>query len=514
MPRAVRFKRLVYLIHRWSGVVGCILMLLWLGSGLVMLYVGYPRLLPAERLAALPALDTPRCCVPVEQALQRSQRPDQVRQVTLTSVAGQPRYILREGGGGLIAVDAMTGYRVPPVDSRGALASARAFMGGTDATLMGTVLDDRWTHSGALDPHRPLYRVEIHDAASTLLYISSATGEVVMDAPLAQRGWNFVGAWLHWLYMFRDGSKDVVWSWTVIVLSAAGTVLALTGALAGIWRWRFSGKYKSGSRSPYRDTAMRWHHIVGLAFGGLVLTWVFSGLMSMNPVGIFDAKQRPDMDAYRQGLPGAIRPALSTSQALLHLKQKGFETRELEWRVLHGQGYLLARDARGMTRLVAKAPAGGYEVMERWPRETLQAAGAHLISQGIESAQLLTRHDAFYYQRGEASMYAAAERRLPVLRIDFRDAGQTMAYLDPYTGDVVLSLDRSQRTGRWLFNLLHSWDLPAFLRFDTARDVVLTLCSLGGAILAITGCIIGYRRLRINAHAHARRSPLIGAGKQ
>ena len=43
--------------------------------------------------------------------------------------------------------------------------------------------------------------------------------------------------------MFRDGSKDPVWSWLVIVLFAVGTGSAFTGAEAGIWRRRFSGRY-------------------------------------------------------------------------------------------------------------------------------------------------------------------------------------------------------------------------------------------------------------------------------
>ena len=74
------------------------------------------------------------------------------------------------------------------------------------------------------------------DPAATLLYVSSATGQVVLDAPRAQRYWNVVGAWLHWLYLFRDGSRDAFWSWLVIGLSAVGTVSAVSGALAGIWR--------------------------------------------------------------------------------------------------------------------------------------------------------------------------------------------------------------------------------------------------------------------------------------
>lgn len=166
---------------------------------------------------------------------------------------------------------------------------------------------------------------------------------------------------------------------------------------------------------------------------------------------------------------------------------------------------------RGPVRSEIQATVGtqGKRALDRWSQETLAAVGAHLIHADLQSAQLLTEHDAIYsiyYQRGAAFMYAAAERRLPVLKLSFKDAGETVAYLDPYTGDVSLSLDHSQRLDRWLFNLLHSWDLPAFLHFDIARNAVLTLLSLGGAAIAATGCVIGYRRLRLQAKAGARRS--------
>src|SRR5690606_39057382 len=36
--------------------------------------------------------------------------------------------------------------------------------------------------------------------------------------------------------------------------------------------------------SPFRGW-WYWHHIAGLVFGVLTLTWVFSGLMTMNPWG-------------------------------------------------------------------------------------------------------------------------------------------------------------------------------------------------------------------------------------
>ena len=496
-----RFKRMVLLVHRWGGIGGCVLMLLWLVSGLVMLFVGYPKLLPSERMGALVALDKTSCCVPVERALQHSRAPAVVQQIRLTSVAGRPRYVMREGSGDLLAVDAATGQRVVRTDAHSALASAQAFLPGAVARVEGQVVDDRWTHSGALDAHRPLFRVQMDDTQATVLYVSSSTGEVVLDAPLAQRGWNFVGAWLHWLYMFRDGARDAVWSWTVIMLSAAGTVLAVTGALAGVWRWRFSGRYKTGARTPYREFHMRWHHLTGLVFGLVLIAWVFSGLMSMNPLGIFDPQgPRPDLAAYRQGVPGSVRVPQTSAQALNALQSQGFRAREIEWRVLAGKPYLLATDGVGSTRLLVPDDNGALAVMQRWPAQALSSAGAGLFHAPLRDARWLQAHDAFYYQRGAASMYGASERRLPVLQMVFADAGSTSVYLDPFTGDLALSVDRSQRLGRWLFNLLHSWDLPPMLRFSVARDVVLILMGLGGTAIALTGCVIGYRRLRRQAH--------------
>ena len=488
-------KRFIYLFHRWSGIGFCLLMLLWLVSGVVMLFVGYPKLLPQERLRALPVLEAAACCVPVEAALAHSRAPAQLQELTLTSIAGQPRYRLREGDGTLRMVDALTGRLLPATDEAAALAGARAFLPGAQAQLLDAVDDDRWSHARAMDAHRPLYRVQMDDAQQTLLYVSSTTGEVLLDAPQAQRAWNFVGAWLHWFYMFRDGSRDPFWTWLLIILSAAGTLSVVAGACTGLWRWRFQGRYKSGLHTPYRSLPMRWHHVTGLAFGLMLILWMFSGLMSMNPLGIFNAAHgRPDMAAYHQGSPGTVDPALTTQAALVVLRQSGFATSELEWKVLAGAPYLLARSASGDSRLVVRSNQG-WVVQERWPDEHLIAAAASLRPAAIVSADILRDYDAYYYERQENSMYAGSERKLPVIKLVFEDAGKTYVYLDPRSGDVVQSVDSTQRVGRWLFNLLHSWDLPSWLRAGVAREAVLILLSFGGLLIAATGVVIAGKRL-------------------
>lgn len=137
-------KRWLYLVHRWLGIALCVLMAAWFLSGVVMMYVGYPKLTNEERLAGLPPLQTSACCVPLAHAVQVAQaaaraasaargpaaRAAAPRQWRLTSVAGEPRYILAEGSRPLVAVDARSGEVIRAVSAADALASARHFAGG------------------------------------------------------------------------------------------------------------------------------------------------------------------------------------------------------------------------------------------------------------------------------------------------------------------------------------------------------------------------------------------------
>lgn len=493
MWNAAHAKRLVYLVHRWTGIGTCVLIGLWLVSGVVMLFVGYPGLRTAERLQQMPALSSFNCCVAVDKALAHSADRTKVQQISLLSIAGQPVYRIREGNGALLVVNAITGERSPKPDSAFALKSASAFLANADGQLLGTTQDDRWTHSGALDAHRPLFKIQMNDAAAHLLYVSSTTGEVMMDAPRAERMWNYVGAWLHWLYMFRDGSRDPFWHWLVVVLSTIGTFSAITGALAGVWRWRFRGRFKSGAKTPYREFHMHWHHITGLVFGTMLVLWIFSGLMSMNPFGMFDARgAKPDVAAYRGGTPGATHPDLLPTDAIAALARSRFNAVEIEWRVVGGTPYLLARDHAANTRIVMK----DAQVLEQLPADLQTRAAKRLFAGAQSDLGMIDAYESFYVQRGPASMYGSAERRLPAMKATFDDAGKTVVYLDRFTGDIASSLDSSQRTGRWLFNLLHSWDLPVMLKQPIARDASLILLSLGSLAIAITGIVIGWRRLR------------------
>lgn len=494
-----RLKRWLYLLHRWCGVVLCAFFALWFVSGVVMMYIGYPKLTPAERLQHLPALDM-RGLLPPAAAMHSAGLSLPLKEVRLAAASGgQPVYLLQtdappnRGKKGsrqgrvepALALDARSGERLPATDPARALASAQAWAPGLLNHYQGSVDEDAYTHSRALDAHRPLHIVELGDDAATWLYVSGSTGEVVRDASRAERWWNWVGAWLHWLYPFRGNWFDPYYSDIVIALSLAGIVLTFSGSVVGVWRWRFGRRYASGQRTPYRERWMRWHHISGLLFALVTFTWILSGLLSINPWQVFDSgAPKLAVRAYTGGALRVERLALPSNLP---------PVRELIWTQAAGHTLLLAQREQPRPQVYNAATLAPLQLD---PAELRQAAAQLLPGAQINRIDILTDYDTYYYARAAHTMLGHVDKPLPIWRVIYNDAHTTWVHLDPHTGSVLQRLDQHTRVKRWLFAFLHSWDWLPLLQNRPLWDGLLILLSLGGVVLSASGVIIGWRRLR------------------
>ena len=507
-------KRWLFLGHRWLGVVLCVFFALWFLSGVVMMYVGYPKLTQAERLAHLPALGDGAGLLSPWKALNDAGISGPLKELRLAAASGGRAVYLvvpeapagtggerrrAPPGGGTVVIDAVSGQRLGAVDGALALASAAAYAGpevsGGEPRNLGSVQEDAFTHSRGLDAHRPLHRVQLADAEGTQLYVSGLTGEVVRDATRAERGWNYAGAWIHWLYPFRGNGFDPYWSDIVIWLSIAGMVVTLVGTVVGIMRWRFRGTYRSGSHTPYRERWMRWHHVSGMLFALITFTWIFSGLMSMNPWRVLDAGAAPLRMTALQGEGLQVSAAAASPAALLATTGSGI--RELRWVPVLGQLTVQAAGAAGRPLLLDSRSAERWSVDEA----VLRRAAAGLLDAPIKRIERLTAYDFHYYQRAAHTMSGGRERPLPALRVVFQDPQASWVHLDPHTGDVLSRSDTGRRTGRWLFALLHSWDWLPLLNRRPLWDVVMIVLSVGGVLLSMTGVVIGWRRLGLKLRA-------------
>lgn len=509
------FKRLLFLGHRWLGIVLCAFFAMWFVSGVVMMYVGYPKLSEAERLRHLPPLQAGAPLLGPQQAMAIAGLAGPFKELRLAAASGgsavylvkpaaaAPAGAKRAAPVAAIAVDAHSGARIPPTDAARAMASAAAFAGpGVGAHYLGTVHEDAFTHSRGLDGHRPLHRVQLADPEQTLLYVSGVTGEVVRDAPRSERLWNYAGAWIHWLYPFRGNMFDPYWTDIVNWLAIAGTLMVVSGAAVGILRWRFRTPYRSGSRSPYPGAMMRWHHIGGLLFGLVATTWIFSGLMSMNPWRIFDGPAAPLRMQALEGAP--LLPSARDAAPAALLSAAGADIRELRWTAVLGKTRVLAQPAAGAPLVLdgqtgQPAPLDGAALLD---------AARALLPHAVASVERLDAYDLYYYSRDAHSMTGGASKPLPVWRIAFADPQQSWVYIDPHTGALAGRSDRHKRWSRWLFAMLHSWDWLPLLERRPLWDVLMVAMSLGGAVMSVSGVVIGWRRLgrtlRIGADLHPR----------
>jgi len=501
-----RAKRLLFLTHRWMGIALCLFLAMWFVSGVVMMYVGYPKLTHAERLARLPPLSATDVTVSPVEAVSVSGITSPPTEIRLArSVAGRAVYLVSDherGGkrrqpyGKQVVVDAGKGVVLNEFGTSTLLGSALHFSPGSELRDLGEVSEDAWTHSRALDPHRPLRLIELNDADRTWLYVSGKTGEVVRDATQTERFWNYLGAWIHWLYPFRDTVVDAYWADIIIWLSLASLGLVVAGIAIGWMRWRCHVRYANGSRSPYREKIMRWHHVVGLAFSITTLTWVFSGLMSMNPWKVFDSGAPPlNFTKYTGGPLDVSQIRVKPADIVLAMQAAGGNVREIKFIRVAGEQYVLALDGSG----AISAFDGRSRVPQRvsLDGENLKQAARMLLpdSSVVRISELLG-YDAYYYARAPHTMSGVMERPLPVWRVEFDDPGKTWVHIDPATGAIVGRLDTHQRVKRWLFAFLHSWDWLPLLNSRPIWDALLILLSLGGVILSVTGTIAGWRRLR------------------
>lgn len=498
-----KFKRWLYLSHRWLGVVLCLFLAMWFVSGVVMMYVGYPKLTVQERLSHLPALGRGDDLLSPAQAFGRTGVDGALRELSLSAGrAGRPVYQAWFDDGRRVQVDAIDGS-VPPVAGQDiALASARVFAG-LDVALdhEGLIQEDAFTHSRALDRHRPLHRIALADDIGTRLYVSSVTGEVVRDVTRAERGWNYIGAWIHWLYPFRGNVFNSQWANIVNWLSIVGLVLILTGTVLGILRWRFSQPYRSGSRSPYPGRAMRWHHKTGLIFALIALTWLFSGLMSMGPWGFLRDPALKQHLVRMQG-PSLRVEQLTTKPAVL--LGDGDRVREVRWARRLGREVALLYDATGAKRLLSASTGSSLS----FDQAEISSAAARLFDAPLLRTERLDRYDLYYYDRAPHTMMGGSGKPLPVIRAVYGDPSDTWVHIDAQTAQVLDSRNANGRLRRWLFQMLHSWDWLPLLERRPLWDVVLIALSLGGFTLSATGVIIGVRRLWI------RRRKTVRLGKR
>ena len=472
-------SRVLFIAHRYLGIAVGIVMVIWCLSGFVMMYVPYPQLSEDQRVAHLPPITWNRCCFLAEPSATEAMN---IAKVQAEMLAGRAVARITTDRGVTRLFDLLSGNVIRSVSEEEAVGVASGFAPSGDGLtplLIGRINYDQWTVQGARGKDRPLFRLELRDPAATELYVSSVTGKAIQLTTAHERFWNWLGSVPHWIYFTSLRQDAALWTQVVVWTSVVGCFLTLTGVYVGI---RQLGSRKALTRIPYSGLHY-WHHLLGLFFGLFVLTWVASGLISMNPWGFLEGGDFDEPQRLR-GASASMRDIESGLTAMARLAGRPAIV-AVESAPLGGHLFLVGTRADG-TRF--RVDSNG--VAAPLSNADLQMIGATLDSghRGF-SLSPIRQEDAYYFS------HHRDQAALPVFRVIVNDAGRTRYYLDPVSGQIRARFDRDAQGYRWLHQALHRMDFSAGMRSRPLWDTVTLFLLAGTTTVCLFGAYLGVRRL-------------------
>lgn len=476
-------------LHRWSGVVLCLVFLMWFVSGAVLHFVGFPALPDAERYVRSAAVDPARVDVAPGAAL--AQHPD-ASALRLIAILDRPVYALSTTSGWVtVAAD---GGEPPTVDANTARAIALRFAtaGSTPtgaahasnatpafASISGPFDYDQWIVHQHFDGFRPFWRVSLGDADGTDLYVSARTGEVLQKTRGRERVWNWVGANLHWIYFTGLRKNWSAWNQVVWWGSLLALLTTCIGAWLGIVRAVRTHRAGHASLSPFRAW-LRWHHLIGLFTSAIVLLWIFSGWLSMDHGRLFSRGYATP--AQIQAVRGLPLERIAGAFDVDKLRAAGGAS-EYRFNAVGGLPFVTLRGAR---------PARLY-----WPQDGATTVGIapSLLQAAIQSAWSgakpltgLSKGTARTFQLAEGFSDRVAGFVTP-------DAAATAIYVDTLTGELPVVMDRSRRAYAWTYYALHTLNFPGLNDRPALRTALVLALLAIGTLFSATGVVIGVKRL-------------------
>jgi hypothetical protein len=465
--------------HRWTGVGLCLLFVLWFASGAILLFVPFPSLGDQDRLARGEPVNLAAVTAAPAEALAGGEA------LRLIAVGGRPVYVARAPEGLLRAVDAATGRPAAPIGAAQAGAIATRFGQAPVKAVSAPLRYDQWVAHNRFDAWRPFYRVSLADGEGTQLYVSAVTGEVVQRTRAGERAWNWGGAVIHWLYFTALRKSFSAWDQTVWWVSLLGLTTAVIGTVLGVYRTQKRLRGRRPDWSPFRGW-LRWHHGLGLGVALFVLTWIFSGWLSMDHGRLFSrGTPAQSAEAIYHGAPLATALAGVAPADLVPL----------------GSASQLTFDVVG-GRPLASAEGGGparVRLLDQPAAPVIAALPTALLAQAAGKAWPL----ASAAPRGpEASdqLYRTAEgmeaRAVRFLLATPKDAS---VYLDPVSGRVIIVMDASRKAYAWVYYALHTFKFPGLIDRPILRKVLVLIPLLAGLAFSLTGLVVAVKRLRIAA---------------
>ncbi len=487
--------------HRWSGIFVCLLFAMWFASGAILIFVPFPSLSVGELHRRAESIELSRVRVLPSQVVGMVPGASRLK---LVSVLGEPVYLaglpqpMHMNARRTVvplapkAISGETGRAFGPITATQAKRVAEEFVGSTAIGVNGPLRYDQWVVSDMYDRYRPFFKVTLSDARQAEVYVSAATGQPVQITTRGQRFWAWTGAVLHWIYFPPVRRSFAFWDGLVWWVS----LFALVSASAGVWLgiYRSMQSVAKMRRISYFRGWLKWHHIIGVFAFLFVLSWIFSGWLSMDHGYWFSqgAATESQSAAFRGSSLSEIASSVSFSDM-----RAAAPASEIDFEAVDDHPFLLAVGAgegfrirwTTLHRISVRLPESemALGVASAWPGVPITYRGP------VSTGSIYYGSEDLY--PGTVQFYLGAPRN-------------TSVYVDSISGNIVAVVDGSRRAYAWLFYGLHTLKVPGLISHPLLRKSIELSLLASGFALSITGIYLGYRRLRrdLTDNLHRQRA--------
>lgn len=463
-------------LHNFFASIMSIMFLVWFISGIVLIFAGFPHASKQKRFENLSFLQE-------KDFLEISNIP-KGKCKSLELEKYQNRAIFRSYGKGKNQniFYANNLEQIDDFSKHQAKVQAEAFSTAKLHSIDSINELDQWMPWSYYSCNLPLYKCQMNDKKSTVLYISAKTGSIVQQTNFKKRFLAYIGAIPHWIYIKSLRIKASLWVDVVVWLSTIGLIVSITGIFAGFIRLV---RKKNKSITPYKKFWYKWHHILGFSFGIFVFTFILSGLLSLSDIPSWMSAKSKHSDQLSEWTQNT-NPSKTKIEGINIWKalENNNKIRQIAWKTILNKEYLFAYYKDYKAPIVYQYYEDSIVKQSIFSKDEI-LSWAHKVFKTTElNIESLHHYDQYYKK---AIMY---DRILPVYLISFGDNANTKIYINPISASIIKFTDSNSRLKHWLYKGLHTFDFPFINKYEWLRKLLLIIVSIGGILVSITGIVL------------------------
>ena len=487
--------RRLSILHRYAGRLAMFIVAIWFISGAVMIFWRYPRLDATIELAALHALPNQ---APIQSPSQlASLGVDIPGDATLQMSPRERAVYVFDRDGRREAIDALSGQPAARYESAelfDAIPGSERCDVAKDVTILDDV--DRWTVPTHYSAYLPLLQRRFTDdnGEETLEYWSLRSGEWVQRATNAERFWAYFGAIPHWLYFAPLRQHASLWRYLILSISAFCIGVTAIGWVLGIWRSQQSRRLRARISPFRRGSSLRIHHLAGLVFAPIVLTWLISGAFSLNPFR-WTAEGRPDREAIQKAWSGgepttALHFYASIPDVLQSCRRALPAIQQLTFHRVGNTSIYRCVNATDsvFTWKSDNEDRQDWQLSTLLPTELIRIGAKRIWNNPNTIIEPLASDDLYVYPH----VHGPALDNIVTLKNEAQP--DLVLYLDRDDGRFIKISYPRGRVERWLYQGLHRFDFPGLYQaYPVWLGVILGLLA-GGFLVSISAIAASLRR--------------------